>query len=440
MFLDRQVRADDPRLKATYAHFRQNLEDICRVATGSGAKVIACTVPVNLQGCAPFASLHAPNLAPAQLQEWERIYGEGVALGGGGDLDEAARVYRDAARIDDRFAALPFRPGTVRRGARPGRGSRLVWFSAARDLDTLRFRADTTINDTVRRVAAALGSRRRPPGRRRAGVRREQPLGDPGGRPVLRTRPYEFQRQLPARPRGRPEGPRSPAAADPRWRGPTPRSSRSKVARDGWAIPAGNAIGMRRRCTRCSRVRRSPTSSTPTSGRSDGRGNSRGCGPTSGRRPSGGRSPRAGKPCKIAPEDGMIRLHHANLLAELGDGDRAAEQYEAVLKQWPHCFMARYKLAGLLLKRGRFRRGEGRLSRGLADRARFRRAITAWPRCWSPRVGSRKRSPSIPSAWPESPIVWRRSVRRPSSWIGSGGGPRPGPAWRKPSASTRTTP
>ena len=34
MFLKSQVRSGDANLRATYAHFRQNLDDICRAGTG----------------------------------------------------------------------------------------------------------------------------------------------------------------------------------------------------------------------------------------------------------------------------------------------------------------------------------------------------------------------------------------------------------------------
>src|SRR5262249_1499945 len=54
MFVRSQVRATDAALLTTYAHFRQNLDDICRAAAGAGAATILCTVPVNLRECAPF--------------------------------------------------------------------------------------------------------------------------------------------------------------------------------------------------------------------------------------------------------------------------------------------------------------------------------------------------------------------------------------------------
>lgn len=63
MFLQQQVRQDDPKMKAVYHHFEQNLTDIIRAGTRSGTRVIVSTVGGNLRDCAPFASLHRPDLS-----------------------------------------------------------------------------------------------------------------------------------------------------------------------------------------------------------------------------------------------------------------------------------------------------------------------------------------------------------------------------------------
>ena len=49
MFSNKSVPADDPRLAAVYANYRQNLVDICRMATRAGAKVVLSTVAANLR-------------------------------------------------------------------------------------------------------------------------------------------------------------------------------------------------------------------------------------------------------------------------------------------------------------------------------------------------------------------------------------------------------
>lgn len=98
MFLDRQMEADDPRLQSIYENFRANLTRICRIAVASGASVVLSTVTVNLKDNPPFAGSKA---------------------------------------------AEAFRAGH---------------FAKARDLDTLRFRADSRINTIIREVAASFPS------------------------------------------------------------------------------------------------------------------------------------------------------------------------------------------------------------------------------------------------------------------------------------------
>jgi hypothetical protein len=68
----------NPRLEAIYENFGQNLKDIIAAGRNSGAKIVLSTVAVNLRDCAPFASLHRPDLSESQLSEWQRFFDAGV--------------------------------------------------------------------------------------------------------------------------------------------------------------------------------------------------------------------------------------------------------------------------------------------------------------------------------------------------------------------------
>jgi tetratricopeptide (TPR) repeat protein len=157
LFLDHLVPADDPRLKTTYAHFEANLADICTAGAWAGAKVIVCTVAVNLKDCAPFASVHRSGLTEARRAEWEKNHQAGADLEKAGKHAEALQQYLAAAEIDNQFAELPFRLG--RCYLTQGKVEE-AWkaFALARDLDALRFRADSRINDIIRRTAAGKES------------------------------------------------------------------------------------------------------------------------------------------------------------------------------------------------------------------------------------------------------------------------------------------
>jgi len=152
MFLDHKVAATDPRLKTVYDNFRANLNDICQQACKAGAKIIVSTVLTNLADCPPFNSMHRSGLSAAEKLRWEEAYEQGRAFQESGDYERAIQQYAVAEKIDDQFAELYFRLGKCSLALKKFAGARrhLV---RGRDLDTLRFRADTNINKIIREVA-----------------------------------------------------------------------------------------------------------------------------------------------------------------------------------------------------------------------------------------------------------------------------------------------
>ena len=155
MFLDKQVQASSPLMKYAYANFEANLLDTVAVARKSGAQVIVSTVATNLKDCAPFASQHRADLSQADLQNWTALVRQASELENAGAYDQAMKVYLAALAVDDQYAELEFRI------------ARSLWkmgnypearrhFERARDLDTLRFRADSRINEINRAVASSV--------------------------------------------------------------------------------------------------------------------------------------------------------------------------------------------------------------------------------------------------------------------------------------------
>ncbi len=153
MFLDRQVRAGSPQMKPVYDNFAANLRDIVTVARRAGAKVLISTVATNLKDCAPFASLHREGLRPEELNSWENLVQQGVTLENSGSYADALKLYQSAAEIDPQYAELQFRIARClwAQGDFPAAKQRFI---RAQDLDTLRFRADSKLNDVVRSFAS----------------------------------------------------------------------------------------------------------------------------------------------------------------------------------------------------------------------------------------------------------------------------------------------
>ena len=156
MFLDQQVRADSPQLQVAYRNFGSNLSDMIAVARKAGAQVLLSTITTNVKDCAPFASLHREGIRQDGLQQWDALVQKGAASEKAGSPAEALKSYLAAAEIDSQYAELQFRI------------ARCFWaigdFGHARDryllaeeLDTLRFRADKGVNDTIRSVATNAG-------------------------------------------------------------------------------------------------------------------------------------------------------------------------------------------------------------------------------------------------------------------------------------------
>jgi tetratricopeptide (TPR) repeat protein len=152
MFLQQQVSADDPRMQRVYEHFESNLRDILRFGQESGAQVLVGSVPVNLKDCPPFASRHRGGLTPAQRADWDRLFQAGVTLELKSDTASALTNYLQATRLDDRFAELWFRMGRCQLASGNTAEARKS-FERARDLDTLRFRADSRVNEIIGKVA-----------------------------------------------------------------------------------------------------------------------------------------------------------------------------------------------------------------------------------------------------------------------------------------------
>ena len=153
MFLDNQVQADTPPLEAVYRNFQRNLKDIRRIASKSDSKTIFCTVGSNLKDSPPFASLHRPDLTQAEKKKWDDIYRQGVEFELKGDYANAIKNYLEAEKIDNNYADLQFRMGRCYWDVAEYEKARERYIRA-RELDTLRFRADTRINNTIRNVAS----------------------------------------------------------------------------------------------------------------------------------------------------------------------------------------------------------------------------------------------------------------------------------------------
>lgn len=153
MFMEHQVRADEPCLKTVYSHFSQNLESICEAGQHAGAEIVVCTVATNLKDSPPFGSLTSLELSGEDAQEWDVLVKKGIEFETELNYDAAIASYRQAVRIDDQHAELQFRLARCLLAINQVTDAQ-KHYRLARDRDTLRFRADSAINSAIRMVVA----------------------------------------------------------------------------------------------------------------------------------------------------------------------------------------------------------------------------------------------------------------------------------------------
>ena len=107
----------------------------------------------NLKDCGPFASDHRPGLSAEELSRWDNFYQTGIRAQAAGRAADASASFRQAVKMDDTFAEAHFRWGQCSLAlGQDEEASRQ--FALACDQDTLRFRADSRINEIIRHVAS----------------------------------------------------------------------------------------------------------------------------------------------------------------------------------------------------------------------------------------------------------------------------------------------
>ena len=157
MFLEKRLSASDPRLERMYEHYETNLQEITELGVQAGATVVLATVPVNLRDSPPFASLEPTEATGARVRQWAAELAQGKDAESRGAASEAVSHYRNAVTAAPDHAESQFRLARCLSSLGDESGA-ANYYHRARDLDALRFRADTRINTIVRKVAQASWS------------------------------------------------------------------------------------------------------------------------------------------------------------------------------------------------------------------------------------------------------------------------------------------
>jgi tetratricopeptide (TPR) repeat protein len=148
MFVGNELAPDDPRKRAVYRNFSQNLDDIVKAGLGSGAKILLNTVAVNLRDCAPFASLTDSYLQPVDRARFEQFFSDGIQKQNRNDFAGAVQNFEKAGELNPNDAKLQFCWGKSLLSLTNSPEAK-KHFQLACDDDALPFRADSQINGII---------------------------------------------------------------------------------------------------------------------------------------------------------------------------------------------------------------------------------------------------------------------------------------------------
>ena len=152
MFVENGVAESDPRMIDVYEHFEANLRDTIHSLSNKGMHVVLSTVPVNLRHSAPFLSMTDSTLSSELSQRVSDLKARAAAQSRNLQWRAASTLWQQAIEIDPGHADSHFQLATSleRQGDHLGAKRH---FERALDLDALRFRADTKINNRIRAVS-----------------------------------------------------------------------------------------------------------------------------------------------------------------------------------------------------------------------------------------------------------------------------------------------
>ena len=154
MFTRHSVPPDDPRMESVYDNYEDNLAGIIETLQDKGMHVVLSSVPVNLRHSAPFLSIHGRELSTDQRNQWRESTRQGAQSADLGDWGEAIAHFQAASAIDPGHADTHFRLASAFENAGQFQQAR-THYQRALDLDALRFRTDTRINQIIQRVATS---------------------------------------------------------------------------------------------------------------------------------------------------------------------------------------------------------------------------------------------------------------------------------------------
>ncbi|MBM3317331.1 MAG: tetratricopeptide repeat protein [Candidatus Eisenbacteria bacterium] len=154
MVAEQEIGPSSPLRAAAARVFERNLEGVVSRARAAGVALLLCDVTSNLRGQPPFGSTHAASSTVRTA--FAALLREGEERLSAGEAAAAAAALRRAVELDSTHAAGRFRHGQALDALGRHAEARRE-YEAARDHDTLPFRAPRRIREVIRAVGRRHG-------------------------------------------------------------------------------------------------------------------------------------------------------------------------------------------------------------------------------------------------------------------------------------------
>jgi tetratricopeptide (TPR) repeat protein len=152
MFLDKKVYSSNSDLQIVYRHFEHNLQDICKIASDRNIPIIISSVGVNLKDCAPFEG-KSQHLTQAEAGNINDIFGLGQKLEKINKFQQALEIYSEGLKTDSLSGNIWFKIADCYNQL-GGYTNAYACYRKSMDMDALRFRADSKINEIIKNTAS----------------------------------------------------------------------------------------------------------------------------------------------------------------------------------------------------------------------------------------------------------------------------------------------
>lgn len=152
MFLDQSIVESDPRLHGVYCLYRHNLTNTVESALNSDAGILLCNVPTNIRDFAPFLAVDPKSFSEEITFKRNSLIAQGDEALTRFHEKDALALYRSAYELSPNNADVVYRIGRTLLSLNQIKEAKSS-FERARDLDALRFRADSNLNDIVQEVS-----------------------------------------------------------------------------------------------------------------------------------------------------------------------------------------------------------------------------------------------------------------------------------------------